>query len=53
MEYLKKECEALKNKAREAQEKFLSESGRLKAIIREHQGNITLSTVAPSKNHEK
>ena len=38
MESLKKECEISDKKCREAQEKYFSESDRLKGIIDEMQG---------------
>jgi len=47
MESLKKECELAKKKCKDAQEKYFSESDRLKAIIDEMQGMVT-SKVAPS-----
>jgi len=38
MESLKRECELAKKKCKDAQEKYFSESDRLKAIIDEMQG---------------
>ena len=43
MESLKKECEMAKKKCKEAQEKYFSESDRLKAIIDEMQGMSLLA----------
>ena len=40
METLRKECEVAKTKCKQAQEKYFSESDRLKAIIGELQGTI-------------
>ena len=38
IETLRKECEVAKKKCKEAQEKYFSESDRLKAIIDEQEG---------------
>ena len=43
METLKKECEVWKKKCKDAQEKYFSESDRLKAIIDEQQGMVLLT----------
>ena len=40
MDTLRKECEVAKTKCKDAQEKYFSESDRLKAIIDEMQGKI-------------
>ena len=48
MESLKTECDVAKKKCKDAQEKYFSESDRLKAIIDEMQG-MALSLVAHFK----
>ena len=48
MESLKKECDLAKKKCKEAQEKYFSESRRLKGIIDEMEGTA-LSLVAEFK----
>ena len=44
MESLKEECDLAKKKCKEAQEKYFSESRRLKGIIDEMQG-MALSSI--------
>ena len=48
MESLKTECDMAKKQCKDAQEKYFSESDRLKAIIDEMQG-MALSLVAQFK----
>ena len=45
IESLRKECEAAKDKAKKTLEKYFSESDRLKAIIDEQQGILTLEAL--------
>lgn len=45
MESLKKECELAKKKCIDAQEKYFSESDRLKAIIDDMQGMVLLAFI--------
>ena len=40
LESLRRECEVAKKKCKDAQEKYFSESDRLKAIIDEMQGKL-------------
>ena len=41
MECMRRECETAKKMAKETQEKYLSESSKLRTIIREQKGKIT------------
>ena len=45
MESLRKECELATKKCKDAQEKYFSESDRLKAIIDEMQGMVLLAFI--------
>ena len=38
---MRRECETAKKMAKETQEKYLSESAKLRTIIREQKGKIT------------
>ena len=49
MESLRKECDAAKKKAKDTLEKYFSESDRLKAIIDEQQGILTVTVVVEAR----
>ena len=42
MEALRKECDAVKKKAKDTIDKYLTECNRLKAIVDEQQGTVIL-----------
>lgn len=48
VEHIERECVNAKKLAKEIQEKYSSESGKLKAIIREQQGNVTVLDLVKS-----